>query len=83
MFINELKINVDYLHQQMDDAPQPWSAKQSEYFTVYTNQLLEGIAYYQRLFQQSKNRLQVFKSAFLEELDMLEKELAPLSVILE
>ena len=82
MFINELKINVDYLHQQMNDAPQPWSAKQSEYFTVYTNQLLEGIAYYQQLFQQSKNRLQVFKSTFLEELQILEKELTPISVTL-
>lgn len=82
MFINELKINVDYLHQQMDDAPQPWSAKQSEYFTVYANQLLEGIAYYQQLFKQSKNRLQVFRSTFLEELEILEKELTPLSVTL-
>jgi hypothetical protein len=82
MFINELKINVDYLHQQMEEAQLPWSAKQSEYFTVYTNQLLEGIAYYQQLFQQSKNRMQVFKSTFLEELEMLEKELTPLSVTL-
>lgn len=81
MFINELKINVDYLHQQMNDAAQPLSPKQSEYFTTYTTQLLEGIAYYQHLFQRSKNRIEVFRASFLEELESLKSELVPLSVV--
>jgi len=82
MFVNELKLNVDYLHKQMEDASQPWSVKQSEYFATYSNQLLEGIVYYQKLFQRSRNRLQVFKATFLEELASLEKELSPLTVVL-
>ncbi|MBB3187813.1 hypothetical protein [Microbacter margulisiae] len=81
IFINELKINIDYLQQQMDDAPQPWDAKQKENFTVYSNQLLEGIDYYKHLFPNTKDNMAIFRNTFLDELGVLERRLTALQTV--
>jgi len=81
MFINELKINMDYLHQQMNEASSSLNAKQKEYFDGYSRQLLEGITYYRRLFSESNDALSIFGAGFLEELQLMEAELTVPSLV--
>ncbi|MGC9150682.1 MAG: hypothetical protein ACP5F6_02825 [Microbacter sp.] len=81
LFINELKINIDYLHQQMDEASSSLNEKQQAYFDGYTKQLLEGIAYYRQLVSENIDSSAFFGNSFLEELDSLEAELKVPSLV--
>ena len=49
MFINELKMYIEFLENKIKEATQPVAAKQQEYFTVFQNNLREGVAYYVKL----------------------------------
>jgi hypothetical protein len=46
MFINELKLYIDYLEDLMSVQTSLKDQKQKEYFSVYSQNLLKGIAYY-------------------------------------
>jgi hypothetical protein len=50
VFINELKMYVDYLKNEIEDVTETISAAQIKKWHSFKNNLLEGIAYYQNLF---------------------------------
>ena len=75
MFINELKMYVDYLKDRIGETPVPLTDKQKEYFQTFKNNVNEGIEYYKQLFNTAKIKLEDFKTGVTLELDVLEKKL--------
>jgi hypothetical protein len=52
MFINELKLYIDFLQKRIIDCSDSLSEKQSKYFSKFKSNLLAGIEYY-----KTKHRL--------------------------
>ncbi|RXM51295.1 MULTISPECIES: hypothetical protein [unclassified Chryseobacterium] len=53
MFINELKMYVDYLKKEIADSAQQITHSQTKKWNAFRKNMLEGIAYYQQLFNAS------------------------------
>ena len=71
MFINELKMYVDYLKNQLKDAAATLNDKQVRYFEKFRTNLLNGIAFYKKFLASfTTNAVNT-----LEELCIFEKEL--------
>ncbi len=49
MFVNELKMYVDYLKNDLQKLTEPLTAKQVKYYTTFKQNLLSGIQYYREL----------------------------------
>lgn len=49
MFVNELKMYIDYLKNDLQKITGPLTTKQVKYYTAFKQNLLSGIAYYQGL----------------------------------
>lgn len=49
MFVNELKMYVDYLDSEIARSPVPRTEKQERYFSSFRTNLIDGIAYYKNL----------------------------------
>lgn len=81
MFVNELKMYVDYLKDKIGDTPGPLSDKQQEYFVTFRNNINEGIEYYKELFSSAKAKLEDFKTGVLIELEILENKLNKMEVL--
>lgn len=65
MFLKELDMYVTYLSNQISDQ---FNAKQSKTLTKFTNNLLEGINYYQQLFQDNFSEILDQKTQTLKNL---------------
>ncbi len=50
MFINELKINIDFLLKEVKQSLSQLTQRKIEYFNEYKSNLFKGIDYYQELF---------------------------------
>ncbi len=65
MFINELKLYVDYLRREFDQVKHAATDKQRRYIETFRTNMLNGIRYYEELapvlHQQAASRLQRFK----------------------
>jgi hypothetical protein len=55
VFVNELKMYVDYLKKETQRSIEQLNEKQKKYFTNFKNNLLEGINYYRELLPNIKN----------------------------
>jgi hypothetical protein len=75
MFVNELKMYVEYLKDRIAETPGPLSEKQKEYFQTFKNNVNEGIEYYKELFNTAKAKLEGFKTNVMAELEVMEKKL--------
>ena len=75
MFINEIKMYVEYLKDRIGETPTPLSEKQREYFQTFKNNMNEGIEYYKQLFNTAKVKLEEFKAGVMLELDVIEEKL--------
>jgi len=69
MFINEINIYIDYLKNKFEEAKETFTAKQEKYFLTFTNNLNEGINYYQKLFTDFKDKFTETKSSVLNDLE--------------
>lgn len=69
MFIKELKIYIDYLKKNVEEAKISMSEKQEKYFLNFVNNLKEGISYYNNLFSDLKDKFEETKSEILDELE--------------
>jgi hypothetical protein len=72
MFINELKMYIDYLKNKIEEASKPASEKQKEYIQVFQQNLKEGIRYYNGLFTNIKMKCEESKASILKELEIME-----------
>ncbi len=56
LFVKELKVYVDYLKARIDESTGEMGKKQERYLLKFTNNLQEGISYYQNLFEGVKEK---------------------------
>jgi hypothetical protein len=75
LFINELKLYVDYLKNQLKECASSLSEKQIRYFQKFKANLLNGIAFYKTILLSISNA-----SKTLEELCCFERELISITV---
>ena len=69
MFVKELGIYINYLKEKIDETSTNMTKKQEKYLVNFSNNLDEGIKYYQQLFGDVKDRFEESKSTILSELD--------------
>ncbi len=69
MFINELKMYIDYLKNKIDETKVSMTDKQEKYLVTFADNLKEGINYYSGLFSELKDKFEDTKSSILSDLD--------------
>ncbi|MEI7895953.1 MAG: hypothetical protein WCJ26_02875 [bacterium] len=80
MFIKELTIYIDYLKNKVDETARPWSEKQVEYFSTFSDNLDKGIQYYKELFSNMKLSFREKKSKLISDLEKFELQLKKLPI---
>lgn len=75
LFVNELKMYIDYLENRFKEAANPIPSKQQEYFTVFKQNLRDGIAYYYKLAESLRKNNVGESLAFRKNLTKLENRL--------
>ena len=83
LFIKELSIYIKYLEGKINEVKASMTEKQAKYFLDFTNNLQEGILYYQALFENMKDRFQDSISLILAELQNGKQVLDQLKLELE
>ncbi len=69
MFINELKTYTDYLKDKIEEAKDSMTEKQEKYFLTFSENLKEGINYYQKLFSSLSDKFVDTKAHILSDLE--------------
>ena len=69
-FINELKMYVDYLQQEVQKNINSLTEKQTKYFSSFKSNLLQGIEYYGHLIPKM-NEAEEFKNKMRDEIETL------------
>ena len=82
MFINEMKLYIDYLKSKLDEASKPINEKKMEYLLTFHKNIKEGIEYYKVLFSDMKNKFEDLKNNMLLDLEALEIRLNNLQPII-
>lgn len=69
MFVNELRMYIDYLKNKIEEAKVSMTDKQEKYLLTFAENLKEGINYYSGLFSELKDKFEDTKSDILSDLD--------------
>jgi hypothetical protein len=69
MFIKELYIYLDFLKNKLEEAKTGMNKKEEKYLVTFTNNMKEGILYYQNLFKNFTNTFYEKKQSVLNDLD--------------
>ncbi|MDP1621186.1 MAG: hypothetical protein Q8M08_02485 [Bacteroidales bacterium] len=80
MFLKEIMIYIDYLKSKIDETARPWTEKQEEYFTMFSDNLDKGIQYYKELFSTVKLNFQDKKTKLIADLENFEHQLKNLPI---
>lgn len=72
MFINELRLYVDYLKRECSKAGQNVTINQARYFKTFRDNLLQGIEYYKELILTTRFSTQLLFWQMKEELSTIE-----------
>jgi hypothetical protein len=75
MFINELRLYVDYMNNEVQKRIDTWNAKEQKYFDTYKANLQEGIAHYKSLIPKLIEETERYRETMRNELLELEQEL--------
>ncbi|NOR44368.1 MAG: hypothetical protein GQ534_02190 [Candidatus Delongbacteria bacterium] len=75
MFMEELKIYIDYLKDKFEETKVTMTSKQEKYLLTFSKNLDEGIEYYYNLFNGLKDVFEDTKSRILSYLDDSKKSL--------
>ncbi|MBX3164525.1 MAG: hypothetical protein KF900_08590 [Bacteroidetes bacterium] len=76
IFINELKMYVDYLKKELDKNLEALNEKQAKYFSSFKANLLQGIEYYKNLLPKMTDEADEFKKKMKEEIEALKSMLS-------
>lgn len=79
LFINELKLYVNYLKTKVSDAMPHLTAKDAGYFVEFRKNLLNGIEYYRKLSENFLEETEQYRMKFLEDLAVLKNDLEVLT----
>jgi hypothetical protein len=69
MFIKELYIYLDFLKNKLEEAKTGMNKKEEKHLVTFTNNMKEGILYYQNLFKNFTNTFYEKKQSVLNDLD--------------
>jgi len=83
MFIKELNIYIDYLKNKFEETKGELDKKQEKYFSNFSNNLKEGISYYNNLFTTVKDTFETSKASVLNELEFSKNKLQVISIAIE
>jgi len=83
MFIKELNLYLDYLGNRLEETKEMMTSKQEKYLTKFSDNLKEGITYYQDMFSDLKESFSETKSRILFELDKSNRKLQLLKVAID
>ncbi|MCE9538509.1 MAG: hypothetical protein K8R85_04720 [Bacteroidetes bacterium] len=75
MFINELKMYIDYLKAEVDKHLNSLTDKQTKYFSSFKSNLLQGIEYYKQLIPKMANEAEDFKNKMADEIETMKNNL--------
>lgn len=68
MFLKELKLYADHLKHKIDDTQGELNKRQEKYLLTFTENMKEGIDYYQQLFTKMKDQFKTSRSNVLNDL---------------
>ncbi len=71
MFINELKMYIDYLKNEVEKNLNSLTEKQTKYFSSFKSNLLQGIEYYKELIPKMAHEAEDFKNRMGEEIETM------------
>jgi len=74
-FINELELYVDYLKSEFEKFVSGISSKNNSYFQSFKNNLIEGISYYESMFEKVKQAEIIFPKSSLQTLKNIKDSL--------
>jgi len=80
MYIKELNIYIDYLKNKFEETKGELDKKQEKYFSNFSNNLKEGISYYNNLFAKAKHTFKTSKATVLDELEFSKNKLQVISL---
>jgi len=83
MFIKELNIYIDFLKNKLDEVKFSMDKKQERYFVGFTENLKDGISYYQNLFSNIKDSFEEVRFSILNELEVSNKSLQLITIEIE
>jgi len=77
LFVNELKMYIEYLGTKIEETVKPITDKQRKHFVTFQDNLAKGVDYYKELFQKYKTQLEdsTSKNNKLQDLEKLNLEL--------
>jgi hypothetical protein len=75
LFINELRLYVDYMKQEIQKRLDSWNAKEQKYFDTFRKNLEDGIAHYKALIPKLIEETEHYRETMRNELLALEQEL--------
>ncbi len=75
MFVNELKLYIDYLKSRIERSPKPLTDSQVKYFDAFHSKMNEGIAYYKHLAENLSLQFDEIVATIQNGLSALEEEL--------
>jgi hypothetical protein len=75
LFINELRLYVDYMKQEIQKRLDSWNAKEQKYFDTFRKNLEDGIAHYKALIPKLIEETERYRETMRSELLALEQEL--------
>ena len=79
MFVNELKIYIEYLRKNFEETKGEMTKKQEKYLLKFSENLTNGLNYYYEMFNDLKDKFEDTKSKILADLDKNRILLAQLS----
>jgi len=82
-FIKELSIYITYLKNSIDEMKGSLTVKQEKYLTTFSENLDQGISYYQNLFDDVKGVFQNTKETIFKELEENRNALNDLKIVIE
>lgn len=71
VFINELKMYIDYLRNEVEKNLNSLTEKQTKYFSSFKSNLLQGIEYYKELIPKMVHEAEDFKNRMDEEIETM------------
>ncbi len=83
LFIKELNIYIDFLKNKLDEVKFSMDKKQEKYFVGFTENLKDGISYYQNLFSNIKDSFEDVRYSILNELEVSNKSLQLITLEIE
>jgi predicted PolB exonuclease-like 3'-5' exonuclease len=80
MFINELRLYIDYMKSELQKRLETWNVKEQKYFDSFRKNLGDGIAHYKELIPQLIDESERYREMMHQELLALEQELIELVI---